>query len=97
MDEMNIVIVFVLLVFWVACGCFGMAVGERRRAGLAGAIAGLLFGPVGVVVACLMDFRWQCPECKEPVSNGAFRCPHCNMGIKWHHGKDRPPIARLEL
>jgi len=94
MDEVTIVMVFVLLVIWAASVLFGAAVGMRRRAGLPGMITGLLFGPVGVVVACLMDFRWQCPECKESVNDRSFCCPHCRTTLKWPHGVEHPPVAR---
>lgn len=61
----------------VACGMVGSALGARREAGAQGFILGLVFGPFGLIAACLVDGRGLCTECREPLGQGAKICGHC--------------------
>lgn len=70
--------VFVIyLIAAIAFGVVGTAIGEKKQAASAGFLLGFAFGPVGLVLAFLMDNRMQCPECKGRVETGAKICPHC--------------------
>ena len=45
------------------CALIGCSIGEPKQAGTEGFWLGLLFGPIGLVLALAMDNRAQCPEC----------------------------------
>jgi hypothetical protein len=76
-------IALVLLISCLLCACFGHMVGSQRKAGIDGAVFGLLLGPFGVIAAGFLDKRPMCPRCggrvdwtaKSPFSV----CPHCQI------------------
>jgi hypothetical protein len=63
---------------------FGIVVGSGRNAPVLGGLLGFFLGPVGVIVACLIDVRPQCPNCREHVQVGAAVCVHCHESLVWN-------------
>ncbi len=78
-----------LACFWVivgsVCALIGFNIAERRDSPGLGALVGFLFGPFGVLIACLLDGRGHCASCDEPVGSKAEVCPHC--GNRQEHEK----------
>lgn len=68
--------------------CIGYAIGRRKKRGADAAWISGLLGPLGIVIAILMeDRRRRCPACREPIADDATACPHCR--------KDLPDIANV--
>jgi hypothetical protein len=80
---------------WLASGAIACFVGGRRGLS-AGAmfLCGLLLGPLGIVLAAVLqpsgEARGQallraggvrCPECREAIRGDARRCPHCHTAL----------------
>lgn len=66
---------FIWSFFWL---WIGVGVGEIKKRRDAGAILGLIFGPIGVLAAFFLeDRRRKCPACKLPIPDDAIRCGHC--------------------
>lgn len=59
----------------------GAGIANRRHGLLPGLQLGLALGPVGVLLALLVDRRPLCPHCREHVAAMATRCPHCQANI----------------
>ncbi len=62
-------------------GSLGAIVGGRRHARKAGMILGMLFGPLGIIVAFALDGRPRCPKCKARVEPGAAICAGCHTSL----------------
>ncbi len=73
--------VLVLGVLW--CGLAGAVVGSQKRAGLMGALWGVVFGPLGVVVALSLDERPKCPRCGGRLNGEPEICQHCHSPLTW--------------
>lgn len=81
----------VFIVFWLICGgVAAMIANSRGGDGMMGFIAGVLLGPLGIVVACFMGGEKavadkqladgamkKCPRCAELVQPDAQICKHC--------------------
>src|SRR5262245_13037701 len=67
----------------------GAQLGFRKNAQNFGAVMGLLFGPIGLVIAALADFRPKCPYCASPLySHRRPRiCSSCNGKLLWPAGQ----------
>jgi hypothetical protein len=57
----------------------GAFVAAPRNAPTCGAMAGLLLGPLGVLVAFRLDLRSRCPKCLSRHDDGATFCPKCGQ------------------
>ena len=81
----------VFVVFWIICGGIAaMIASSKGGSGLLGFFAGLLLGPIGIIVAFFMGNEKQaeanriasgdskkCPRCAELVKADALVCKHC--------------------
>jgi hypothetical protein len=82
---------FVLLAagFWLLSAVVARSFASDRGRATAGFFLGLLYGPLGVVMALLLpsatdgDVRrsGSCPFCYEPVHVKATICPHCRSTL----------------
>ncbi|QDU14724.1 Double zinc ribbon [Gimesia maris] len=61
----------------IICGIFGAIVGGSKDAGTAGFWLGLLFGPLGILVAFTLDNREKCLQCGSRLDGEAKVCPSC--------------------
>ena len=80
---MGVLVVLFLFVSWILWAAAGYKAGDARNAPVSGFILGLLFGPVGVVVALLDDHRPRCAACRERIQRQASLCPHCGCRLSW--------------
>src|SRR5262249_28244331 len=80
-----------LLVTNFICAILGAEVGRRKNAGGFGFFIGGLLGPIGVVIAALVDFRPACPYCSTPLYTDPRPkiCPSCKGNLNW--------VARFEF
>ncbi len=77
-------LIFLLLPGLCVSAVIGYFIGNIRGDGAAGAIWGLLLGPVGWVLAlCLKDARPKCPLCQGVLpSVKVARCKHCGGELR---------------
>jgi DNA-directed RNA polymerase subunit RPC12/RpoP len=64
-------------VWMIVGGLVGALIGATRNNREAGFFLGLLLGPLGWIIAFFVDARATCAQCKEPINEGATKCPHC--------------------
>lgn len=81
-QEMWIVAVF----FWIVCGIIGAGIGAQKNSSMQGFFAGLLLGPLGLLVAFALDNREKCPKCQHRLDEGVRMCGVCREPIAWAHG-----------
>jgi hypothetical protein len=74
---------FVLLAagFWVLSAIVARSFASDRGRGKAGFFLGLVYGPLGVIMALLLPSADSCPFCYEPVHIKATICPHCRSTL----------------
>jgi len=76
------------VIIWVICGFIGGAIADSKGEGCAGFILGLLFGPIGIIIALLLPSNpkamgmKQCPYCKEWINSQAIKCPKCQSDLR---------------
>jgi len=83
-----------LVVIWICSVVLATALGSQRRATLGGLFFGVFLGPLGIIVACLLDERFNCPQCGARL-NGDKRhaypvCPYCKTELVWTQYGPRP-------
>lgn len=72
------------ILVWVICGVIASKIGYDRGASfITWFLAGLLFGPLGVICACFARPSGTCPECRSPIHPEARKCPKCQTAIVW--------------
>ena len=71
------------LAAWSGTGlAVGLLIGWWRNRLLFGAVAGMLLGPIGWVLAWLAPGRFrECPACTRPIRVQAERCRHCGADV----------------
>jgi hypothetical protein len=71
------------LLGWLASAAIGGIVGAAKGRAFAGAVWGLILGPLGwLVIFVAPDQRPKCPECGGEVILGANRCKNCGFSLK---------------
>jgi hypothetical protein len=74
--------VFLAVGFWVSSALVASEFASARGRGKAGFFLGLLYGPLGVIMALLLpSAAGRCPFCYEPVHSKATICPHCGSTL----------------
>lgn len=90
--------VMVILLSWALIGALvGTAVGQRKGRAGAGALFGLLLGPIGwLVVAVGPDLRAKCPDCGGTVPRGVRKCMHCGseLPVEFQADNSQPAAVR---
>ncbi len=73
----------VVILLWGVIGlAVGAAIGQRKGRAGAGAVLGLLLGPLGwLVVAVGPDLGPKCRECGGALAQGARKCMHCGSDV----------------
>jgi hypothetical protein len=76
-DAVFVLVVFFAAGFWLLSAIVARSFAlDRGRAG-AGLFLGLVYGPLGVVMALLLPPAANCPFCYEAIHIKATICPHC--------------------
>ena len=71
-----------LLCLWSGFAVVAWAIGASKGEGIKSLFAGLLLGPIGVLLALVSGGdRKPCPHCAEPVRPAAKVCPHCRNSL----------------
>ncbi len=75
---------------WVLCAIVtGYIYAGKQRSWLIGGIAGLVLGPLGVLLALLTrpapttPAQKTCPACGKPAPWAAHTCPTCGANIRY--------------
>ena len=69
-------------VAWIfVFGVLGWLVGARKDSETFGAILGVLLGPLGVLIAALIDNRPMCQQCGTRLNASPKICPGCREAV----------------
>jgi predicted RNA-binding Zn-ribbon protein involved in translation (DUF1610 family) len=74
----------VLILLVVGClisGAIGAAIGSNKGRGGEGFGLGLFLGPIGWIIAVLLDYPRKCPACQCGVPEGAAVCKGCGRPL----------------
>ncbi|MBN1910457.1 MAG: hypothetical protein JW818_12005 [Pirellulales bacterium] len=82
-DTLPLLAFIVTFIVWFFCVAAAGEIGGQRESGGMGFMFGLLFGPLGVIMAGFLDGRQRCPRCGERVNRGYSLCPHCGLSLTW--------------
>ena len=75
---------------WIAVGgVVGAVIGSAKGNGGIGFACGALLGPIGWIIAVLLDYPRKCPACQCGVPEGATVCKSC--------GHELPRQSKQEL
>ena len=83
MEDANIIMTYIIVTIVVSliCGWIGYLCGDSRQRGTAGLVLGLLFGPIGCVIALFLPAPAAPAEAscmpRRPVQATANTCPMC--------------------
>lgn len=77
-----------IAVFWFFNLAVCVHVGQRRNAAGQCFFVGLLFGPLGLLLALAMDYREDCPACYTRLNGPVHFCPGCRCAIRWEKRKN---------
>ena len=66
-----------------AFGIAGMLIGGNKNAEVAGVFLGVLLGPIGLLIAAIVDNRHMCPQCGVRLNGTPAICPGCSDELKW--------------
>lgn len=84
MDDNLMVWIFVWL---VVGGLVGAVIGSAKGNGGNGFALGCLLGPIGWIIAVLLDYPRKCPDCQCGVPEGAAVCKGCGRDLQ---KRDKP-------
>jgi hypothetical protein len=74
-------IVFGCLIGSGLCALVGGAIAGAKNAAASGAVLGFFLGPLGIIIACFLDQRPKCPQCKGRNDSTASVCQHCRAPL----------------
>jgi hypothetical protein len=78
---------FEILLIWLLFGFAAGIIGSKKGRGCLGFIAGVIFGPFGLLYAIYSTGnRKSCHFCKELIHEDALICPKCQTNFQ-----DNPP------
>ncbi len=86
----------IIVVNAILCLFLGAVIGGRRDSAGTGAILGLLFEELGLIVAFALDGRPKCAHCREPINQNAKLCPHCRSQLFWSGGEQHESIQSIQ-
>jgi hypothetical protein len=69
----------------VVCAIIGAWIGEAKCQRSAGFILGILLGPIGILIVCLLPAQEKkklCHHCKKQVSENSPFCPLCGANLR---------------
>jgi uncharacterized membrane protein YeaQ/YmgE (transglycosylase-associated protein family) len=72
-----------LLIGWVVSIVAAGWAGSKNEGTLQGFILGIFLGPVGAIVAGLLDYRAMCRECHGRINGRPSVCPCCHAAEPW--------------
>lgn len=63
---------------WVVCGLIAAVIYQNKgRSWIVGLLAGVIFGPLGVIFAAITSTDQAGKDRQALSSGGAVKCPHC--------------------
>lgn len=71
----------ILIAQALVCGVLGSVIASGKNAAGIGFILGLLFGPLGLIAAFVIDNREKCAACGTRVDQDASICPQCSATL----------------
>ncbi|MEI8289820.1 MAG: hypothetical protein WCH99_10130 [Verrucomicrobiota bacterium] len=71
----------IFFIWILVCPLVGGVIGQSRNCPAVGVLLGLIFGPLGWLLAFLNDRREQCRECGGRLIQGARKCCHCGSEV----------------
>ena len=70
---------------WLVSIFTAREIGRRKQDPQTGLMLGIIFGPIGIIAAGLLDNRPLCPDCRGRVNSiqdaPAKTCQHCNVAF----------------
>jgi hypothetical protein len=98
-DQFRLIVgMAVLAVLLAIPGTIGAFIGARHDAAIAGFFLGAILGPLGWLLALLLDNRIKCPQCCGRLPSGQPpTCLHCRCDLHWMNGlvRSRQQIAAV--
>ena len=85
--------IFFMFVLWLFSIAVATGLGAQRQQWHIGLFMGLLFGPLGMIVAGLLDYPHRCPRCCEAIHSEAEVCPYCHIAFASKAPVAGPTIA----
>lgn len=74
----------VLCVVWGCSALVGAIAADAKQAAYVGFFLGLIFGPLGALVAHAVDHRRLCPKCGGRLNRRPTICQHCSTALSWN-------------
>ena len=68
-----------VICLWMMSAIIGWRIGKGKEAALAGIVLGFLCGPIGCILAVLVDERPQCRYCGERIDSKTDICSRCRF------------------
>ena len=70
-----------IAVIWLLSAVISTWIGAKKCQPVGAFFLGLIFGPLGIIIAAGSSSRCTCPFCMELVHHKAIVCPHCGRDI----------------
>jgi hypothetical protein len=87
-------IVGLVFVWLVVGGLIGAAIGSSKDNGGSGFALGALLGPIGWIIAAILDYPRKCPACLGGVPEAATVCKNCGRELP-DESVPSPPASAL--
>src|ERR1035438_6072612 len=88
MDDFTL---FYIAIWVLIAGGIGYAIGSMKENGGAGFWAGALLGPIGWIIAAVIDYPTKCPDCQKGCPASATKCGHCGCKFARYSELDGQP------